>query len=443
MTKPAKDKRARTEKPGEPVGYLSRLVAARALRRILRERRQIDEAITFETTRVALSPADIGFVRAILTVSFRRLGSILAAMRSLADSGEVADAGLLQPLLITAAAQVLFLDVPDHASVDCAVEISKRDGEARHYASFVNALLRRMALEKAALLAAMETTHDDTPAWLLQRWSLFYGEETARTIAQAHRSEPPVDLTIFQALSPDIAGTMLTTRSFRLGTHQPIASLPGYEDGAFQVQDAAAALPARLLGAKPGMRIADFCAAPGGKTAQLAATGADVVAVERSAARAIRLRENLARLKFSAEIVIGDAMNYSGDAFDAVLIDAPCSATGTIRRHPEIAHTKTLADILALASQQARMLQAIAKLVKPGGLLVYATCSLEREEGEDQIERFLEMHTHFRRVPIEARDHDIPREMISRSGDLRALPCHLASVGGSDGFFAARLQRLS
>lgn len=438
-----RDKPLRTERAGDPPGYLSRLIAARAFRRVLRERRQIDDAISFETAQYALSQADASLVRAILTVSFRRLGSIRAAMTSRASSGEIADSGLLQPLLVTALAQVLFLDVPDHASVDCAVEIAKRDADAKHYASFANALLRRVAAEKADILIGMDGEQHDTPGWLFDRWAMFYGADAASRIATAHLSEPPVDLTVFHEISTDIAGVTLPTGSYRLRTHQSIASLPGYPDGLFQVQDAAAALPARLAGAKPGVRIADLCAAPGGKTAQLAAAGADVVAVERSAARGSRLRENLARLKLEAEIHIADVMEFTGGPFDAVLLDAPCSATGTIRRHPEIAWTKTLADILALASQQVRMLDAAARLVRPGGLLVYSTCSLEREEGEDPISRFLDQHPDFRRLPIAPGECDIPAEMITPMGDLRALPCHLAEWGGADGFFAARLQRLA
>lgn len=443
MKEPRRDKTLRTERAGDPPGYLSRLIAARAFRRVLRERRQIDEAIGFETAQYALSQADFGLVRAILTVSFRRLGTIRAAMKRCAASGEVADAGLLQPLLVTAFAQVLFLDVPDHASVDCAVEIAKRDADAKHYASFANALLRRVAAEKAELLANLGAEQLDTPGWLLDRWAMFYGPETASRVAKAHLVEPPVDLTLFHAISSEISGQMLPTGSFRLATQQPIASLPGYHEGLFQVQDAAAALPARLMRAKPGMRVLDLCAAPGGKTAQLAAAGADVVAVERSAARVVRLRENLARLKLGADIVTGDAMEFAGGTFDAVLLDAPCSATGTIRRHPEIAWTKTLSDILALASQQARMLDAASKLVKAGGFLVYSTCSLEREEGEDPVERFLEQRPDFQRVPISPGESDIRGEMITSAGDLRALPCHLAEWGGADGFFAARLQRLA
>jgi 16S rRNA (cytosine967-C5)-methyltransferase len=441
--KPKREKTLRTEREGDPPGYLSRLIAARAFRRVLRERRQIDEAIGFETSQYALSQADLGLVRAILTVSFRRLGTIRAAMKRCASSGEIADAGLLQPLLVTALAQVLFLDVPDHASVDCAVEIAKRDVDAKHYASFANALLRRVAAEKTDLLATLSAEQNDTPGWLLDRWAMFYGPDTALRLAKVHLVEPPVDLTLFHAISPEISGKMLPTGSFRLATHQPIAGLPGYHEGFFQVQDAAATLPARLVHAKPGMRILDLCAAPGGKTAQLAAAGADVVAVERSSARILRLRENLARLKLGADIVMGDAMEFAGGPFDAVLLDAPCSATGTIRRHPEIAWTKTLSDILALASQQARMLEAASKLVKEGGVVVYSTCSLEREEGEDPVDRFLLEHPNFQRVPISPGECDIPGEMITSAGDLRALPCHLAEWGGADGFFAARLQRLS
>ncbi len=433
--RPPKEKGPRAEPPG----FRARLVAARAHRRVMRERRPIDEAIALETKTAPLPPADFGLVRAILTVSFRRRGTIRAALASRASTGEIAEAGPLQPLLETALAQILFMDVPDHAAVDCAVEIAKRDGEAKHYAAFANALLRRITAEKAEILAGTPDS-TDVPEWLLERWSRAYGPEQAASIARIHQQEPPVDLTAFAPLSPEIAGRMLSTGSFRLETGAAIPTLPGYLEGAFQVQDAAAALPARLVEAKPGMRIADLCAAPGGKTAQLVAAGADVVAVERSAQRAERLKENLARLKFPAEIIVGDAVTLEAGMFDAILLDAPCSATGTIRRHPEVAWTKTFADILALARQQAAMLASAAKNLKPGGMLVYATCSLEPEEGERQVEAFLAKHPDFARRPVTVED-GIPAEMITPTGDLRVLPSHLANEGGADGFFAARLQR--
>jgi 16S rRNA (cytosine967-C5)-methyltransferase len=438
-------KRPPREKSGEkgarvePSGFRARLVAARAHRRVMRERRPIDEAIALETKTAPLPPADLGLVRAILTVAFRRRGTIRAALASRAATGEIAEAGPLQPLLETALAQILFMDVPDHAAVDCAVEIAKRDSNAKHYAAFANALLRRITVEKAEILMSMPDKVD-VPEWLFERWSRAYGAERAEAIARIHRQEPPVDLTIFAPLSPEIAGRMLSTGSFRLETETAIAALPGYAEGRFQVQDAAAALPARLVGAKAGMRIADLCAAPGGKTAQLVATGATVLAVERSARRAERLRENLARLKLPAEVIVGDALTLEAGMFDAILLDAPCSATGTIRRHPEVAWTKTLADILALARQQRAMLNSAAKSLKPGGIIVYATCSLEPEEGERQVEAFLADHPQFMRQPVSVESDGVLAEMITSAGDLRVLPCHLAREGGADGFFAARLQ---
>lgn len=437
--RPPREKSGEKGPRAEPPGFRARLVAARAHRRVMRERRPIDEAIALETKTAPLPPADLGLVRAILTVAFRRRGTIRQALASRAATGEIAEAGPLQPLLETALAQILFMDVPDHAAVDCAVEIAKRDSNAKHYAAFANALLRRIALEKAEILMSMPDTVD-VPEWLFERWSRAYGAERAAAIACIHRQEPPVDLTIFAPLSPEIAGRMLSTGSFRLETEAAIATLPGYAEGRFQVQDAAAALPARLVGAKAGMRIADLCAAPGGKTAQLAATGATVLAVERSARRAERLRENLARLKLPAEVIVGDALTLEAGMFDAILLDAPCSATGTIRRHPEVAWTKTLADILALARQQRAMLNSAAKSLKPGGILVYATCSLEPEEGERQVEAFLADHPQFMRRPVSVESDGVPAEMLTSAGDLRVLPCHLAREGGADGFFAARLQ---
>ncbi|CAN1568299.1 Sun tRNA and rRNA cytosine-C5-methylases [Rhabdaerophilaceae bacterium] len=442
MTSPKGPAPARSRQ--EPAGVATRRLAAHAFRRILAERRQIEDAIGFEGGST-LSLQDYSLARAILTVSFRRYGSIRAALRSRARTGDIPDAGLLMPVLVTAAAQVLYMDVPDHAAVDVAIEIIKADGDARHFANLANAILRGIGREKATILGMEDSFAMDTPEWLLARWQGAYGAIAAEAIARVHQSEPPVDLTIFGSPEPLVAavpGTMLASQSYRLATTNSIPSLPGYAEGQFQVQDVAAALPARLIPAGPGWMVLDLCAAPGGKTAQLAATGAEVVAVERSAQRAARLSENLERLKLKAEVVIADALTFTREGFDAVLLDAPCSATGTIRRHPEIAWTKTLADILTLSVQQQKMLDAAARLVRQGGLLVFATCSLEPEEGERQVERFLTRNTHFQRRPIETGEAGIPDEMITSIGDFRALPSHLVTHGGADGFFAARLQRI-
>jgi 16S rRNA (cytosine967-C5)-methyltransferase len=422
----------------------ARWLAATVFRRILRERRPMDEAMALERME-GLSAPDIALAKAILTVSFRRLRRLQTSLERASSAGELPDAGLLRPLLITAAAQILFLEVADHAAVDLAVELAKRDPQAKHYARLVNAILRRIAASKSEWLAEPVTGLEEAPVLLAERWVSQWGEPLAEAIAQAHLSEAPVDLTIFRAreeIEGQIPGRNLPGGSYRLKTREAIAQLPGYAEGCWQVQDIAASMPARMLGVKPGALVLDLCAAPGGKTAQLAHAGARVTAVERSAARAERLRDNLARLRLEAEIVVSPAESYSDTGFDAVLLDAPCSATGTIRRHPEVAQTKTLADILSLATQQARLLAHAAKAVRPGGLLVYATCSLEREEGEMQIERFLKAHPDFVLRPLEEGEAAIPATMVTKEGFLRSFPHHLAQEGGADGFFAARLQRL-
>lgn len=426
-------------------GLAARHVAAEAVRRAIRERRTLDEALSLGASGPRqLNDADFGLARAIATVTFRRMGTLRAVMAARLKDGRMPDAGLLAEAMLTGAAQILFMDVPDHAAVDLAVELAKSDRLALHYAPLANAVLRAISREKAAILAAMDGAAVDTPGWMLERWSAAYGEENAGAIARIHATPPHVDLTAMgdaAALAGAVGGVLLPTGSVRLTTDAAVPDLPGFVEGAFQVQDAASALPARLLGAREGLRILDLCAAPGGKTAQLAATGAVVTAVERSAQRAERLKENLARLKLAATLVIGDAGDYAAEPFDAVLLDAPCSATGTIRRHPEIAWTKTLEDILALGRQQQRLLAHAASLVKPGGLLVYSTCSLEREEGERQIACWLATAPGFDIVPVSPGELGVEPVSITAEGFLRVLPSQLHAFGGMDGFFAARLRR--
>jgi 16S rRNA (cytosine967-C5)-methyltransferase len=249
---------------------------------------------------------------------------------------------------------------------------------------------------------------------------------------------------------------VLPTGSVRAIVHGPVPQLAGFEEGAWWVQDAAAALPARLLGDVSGFTVADLCAAPGGKTAQLAASGAQVVAVDRSESRLKRLRQNLARLDLTAEMVAADAAQWRAGPFDAVLLDAPCSSTGTIRRHPDIPWVKREADIAALAALQRRLIARAAELTKPGGMLVYCTCSLEPEEGVDVVRDLLSNNSNLRRRPIAAAEiHAIESlepenlevgQWLTADGDLRTLPCHLGDpdsrMAGLDGFYVARLQRI-
>jgi 16S rRNA (cytosine967-C5)-methyltransferase len=276
-----------------------------------------------------------------------------------------------------------------------------------------------------------------------------FGEETGAAIAASHRNEPPLDLTVRgdpQGWADKLGGLLLPTGSVRLRERHAITNLPGFAEGAWWVQDAAAALPVRLLAPMPGERIADLCAAPGGKTAQLAAAGASVTAVDRSGPRLRRLRANLERLGLTADIVAKDAVNWQAEPFDAVLLDAPCSATGTIRRHPDVAWSKTPEDRDKLAALQARLLSSAARLTRPGGRLVYCTCSLEPQEGEEQVEAFLARHGEFRREPVRPDEIGGLTEAVTPQGDLRTLPHQLVGgeprLSGWAGFYASRLIRL-
>jgi len=291
----------------------------------------------------------------------------------------------------------------------------------------------------------------DIPVWLLDRWIKTYGEADARRIAEASLAEAALDLAVKddgEAWAARLGGVLLPTGSVRLKAGGRIEDLEGYAEGAWWVQDAAAALPARLLGDVRDRTVADLCAAPGGKTAELAAAGARVTAVELSGARLTRLRSNLERLHLEAELVEADATTWRPEhAFDAVLLDAPCTATGTIRRHPDILRLKRPEDVAALAALQARLLDNAVGLLKPGGTLVYCTCSLEPEEGAEQISRLLAREPRLARSPIHAGECGIAPEWITPEGDLRTLPFHRPGTdtdpGGLDGFYAARIVRAS
>jgi 16S rRNA (cytosine967-C5)-methyltransferase len=239
---------------------------------------------------------------------------------------------------------------------------------------------------------------------------------------------------------------VLPTGTVRAIAHGSVTQLPGFADGTWWVQDAAAALPARLLGDIRDKTVADLCAAPGGKTAQLAQAGARVVAVDRTDARLGRLRQNLARLNLTAETVVADATQWQAGPFDAVLLDAPCSSTGTIRRHPDIPWLKREDDIATLTALQQSLLARAVELAKPGGLLVYCTCSLEPEEGVEIVRDLLDRNPNLHRQPISATDVYDHAEWLTPDGDLRTLPCHLpdadSRMAGLDGFYAARLRRI-
>ncbi len=365
------------------------------------------------------------------------------------DRGFPEDAPRIETVLLLGAAQILFLDVPNHAAVDLAVRLAQADRRGSRYPGLVNAVLRRMTQHGAEKLREIDAAVLDTPAWLMKRWVRHYGPETACAIARANAREPSLDLTAksnAETWAARLRGRVLPTGTVRTIAHGQVSMLPGFDEGAWWVQDAAAALPARLLGPLAGRRVADLCAAPGGKTAQLVMAGAHVWAVDRSEPRLARLRENLRRLDFAATLVCADATEWQADPFDAVLIDAPCSSTGTIRRHPDIPWLKTESDIAALADLQRRLLERAVALTKPGGVLVFCTCSLEPEEGEQIVAALLDREPHLRRRPITANEVVGLDGLLTSAGDLRTLPCHWEDpdpqMAGLYGFYAARVERI-
>jgi len=456
---------ARTGAPTAPGGEAAvggvpglgvRRTAASILRQVVERGSPLDALLDEQHGNAhlrALSPRDRALTRAILGAALRRRGEIGIALSRCLDRPLPAGAGAVSAILHVAAAQILFLDVPDHAAVSLAVAQADADRSARTARGLVNGVLRRLARGRAEILADVDPAVANTPDWLLARWSAAYGSDTARAIGAAHLVPPGLDLTPqrdAEASAERLGGALLPTGTIRLAETGRVAELPGYADGAWWVQDAAAALPARLLGDVAGKRILDLCAAPGGKTAQLAAAGAAVTAVDLSESRLRRLNGNLERLRLSARLVAADVLAWEpGETFDAVLLDAPCSATGTIRRHPDIPWLKRPGDITALADLQGRMLDRAAALVAPGGAVVFCTCSLEREEGEAQIAPFLQRYPAMALEPIAGPEIGGQAQLITPAGFLRTLPSHgfatedagPALMAGMDGFFAARFRK--
>lgn len=420
----------------------------RLLTAVLTDGHSFDGAMAKEFKSSALEPRDRGLARLIAATVLRRLGQLEALLNGYLEKPLPKQKGALWPILLSGAAQLLFLETPPHAAVGLAVEQARRNHHAARYDKLVNALLRRVTREGSLTIAAQDVALN-IPVWLMQRWISAYGDDTARALAAASLHEAPLDISVKsepQAWAERLGGTLLPTGSVRLAAGGRIEDLPGYADGAWWVQDAAAALPVRLFGPLVGKSAVDLCAAPGGKTAQLAAAGAEVTAVDLSPARLKRVGANLERLQLKAELVEADAADWqSGRTYDAVLLDAPCTSTGTIRRHPDILRLKRPEDVAALAEIQSRLLDHVAALVAPGGALVYCTCSLEPEEGASQVERFLARNPQFARAPIIAGEAGIAAEWLTPDGDLRTLPLHLTGerpeLSGMDGFYAARLVR--
>lgn len=438
----------------EPAGLAARRLAVELIEAVLISGRSMDDALDTAGRAPGLAnldPRDRGFARLIAATVLRRLGSLDAVLTRFLERPLPSTARRAGLILLTGAAQILMLGTPAHAAINLAVEQCRRDPKANRFDKLTNAVLRKVAATGPEVLAAVDTPRVDIPDWIWDRWTTAYGEDRARLIAAASLIEAPLDISVksdVEGWAAKLGGRAIGPASVRLGEHGRVEDLPGYGEGAWWVQDFAAGLPARLLGDVRGLDVADLCAAPGGKSAALAIAGAMVTAVDISSLRLERLQINMARLGLSDRVqpVSANIEKWvPGRLFDAVLLDAPCTATGTIRRHPDILHLKRPGDAGRLAALQTTLIERASLLVKHGGQLIYCVCSLETEEGPAIVEGFLANHPDWIRRAIVPQEVGADPSWITPLGDLRTLPCFQPgpadTSGGMDGFYAARLER--
>ncbi|UVD56631.1 methyltransferase domain-containing protein [Rhizobium sp. Pop5] len=437
--------------PAKP-GLQARAAAAKILAAVVDRKLPLDGALDHEhgnPAYKALGEGDRALVRAMLNTTLRHLPRIDAAIAALLDSPLPEGARALHHVLAIGAAQILYLDVPDHSAVDLAVEQANQDPRNRRFAKLVNAILRRLGREKDAVLEEIGKVAP-MPAWFIARLEKAYGREVALAISESQLEPAAIDLTVKsdpEDWAKRLNGVVLPTGGVRLATFEGgIPSLEGFDEGAWWVQDAAASIPAKLFGDLSGKRAADLCAAPGGKTAQVILAGATVTALDQSESRLRRLRSNLDRLGLKAETIAADLTKFEpAQRFDAILLDAPCSSTGTTRRHPDVLWTKGPEDIARLAALQERLLRHALTLLKPGGTLVFSNCSLDPAEGEEVVARVLSDTEGLERVAIGAGDWPGLEAAITPLGEFRTLPTMLKMpdgfASGLDGFYAAVLRR--
>lgn len=440
------------QQPFKP-GLAARMTATKLMTAVVDRKTSLDGMLDAEhgnPSYTALSDADRALVRAILNSALRHLTRIETILSELLDSPLPDGARSLHHLLVIAAAQMLYLDIPDHSAVDLAVEQANRDPRSRRFAKLVNAILRRIGREREPLLEWVDTI-SPVPEWFDARLAAVYGKPAAESIGRALLTPAAIDITVKSdpaGWAERLNGVVLPTGGVRLKDFKgAVSALEGFEDGEWWVQDAAAAIPARLFGDLTGKTAVDLCAAPGGKTAQLILQGADVTAVEQSANRLARLEGNLARLKLSARSVRANLKDFKPDQlFDAILLDAPCSSTGTTRRHPDVLWTKGPEDIAKLAGVQEDLLRHAVTLLAPGGKLVFSNCSLDPSEGEDVVAAVLADNPQLARVAVKADELPGLEEAITPLGEIRTTPAMLHQLegvsGGLDGFYACVICRI-
>ena len=429
-----------------PDSVKARRCAALAVMDVSANGKALELALAATEDYAGLEARDRAFARAIAATVFRRSGQIKAVLKPFVRKKPTAP---VQAVLQTAVAQIVFMDVPPHAAVGETVEVLKSRKTTQGFANFANAVLRKV-VEEGKRTAAATPPKANIPGWIRGEWERSYGKIPMTKIAVQLIKDPGLDLTVThkrEDLAEATGGTPVGRQSLRLNSIGDVTALPGFDDGTWWVQDLAAAQPAQILMSQfedvNGLRVLDMCAAPGGKTLQLAAAGMEVTAVDKSGGRLKRLEENLARTKLTATVVQKDALDFVAEPFPAVLLDAPCSATGTFRRHPDVLHNRSPKSVADLVRLQDKLLPKAAALTAPGGVLVYAVCSLQPDEGLPRVLKFLDNMPDFRLIPIPALPGlDLPPERFE-SGVVRTLPSDMPKSGGLDGFFIAALRRNS
>lgn len=431
-------------KEKNPPGLKLRLLAAERLRIVLGG----SNFTPFSAAEVADS-RDRALANRLVTTALRRHGQIDVALSGLLDKGMPKKSGSFEAVLRLSLAQLLFLpDLGAHSALFLAVEAVKADPKARHLSGLMNAVLRRAQANSARLSGMSEDML--FPSDVREYWIRAYGEANVERFARALLEGAPLDLTLKDndpELIEALGATPLGFDSVRIASRdKPVEGLFGYSEGRWWVQDAAAAVPARLIDVAKGARVADFCAAPGGKTAQLIKAGYAVTALDNDAGRVERLTENLARLNYSAEIAIGDAASFRPQQnFDAILLDAPCSATGTFRRHPEVVWHRSEKDIQGRVALQRELLANAVRCLNPGGVLIYCVCSLEQDEGEEQVRWVAKHLPELELLPVTVAELGWLGQALLPDGTVRLHPgldLPEGIEGSLDGFFVARFRRL-
>ena len=428
--------------PRDNNSLTSRRLAAFAVKEVMEHHQPLEQVLAGQPDYRALEGRDRAFVRLIAAITFRRMGQIEAALKPFIRQRPPK---LVYAALQTAAAQILYLDTPAHAAVGETVAMLKSRGSSKGFANMANAVLRNV-VDKGPNLAGAQPPKVNIPGWIRGEWERAYGRQAGRKMSAQLMKDPVLDVSVKANVSDwavKLGGEVIAAQSVRLGKIGDVTALEGFDAGDWWAQDVAASLPVQLLGDVSGKRVLDMCAAPGGKTMQLAAKGAIVTALDKSEGRLERVKENLDRTKLSAEIICADALEWApeGDLHDIVLLDAPCSATGTFRRHPDVLYNRSPKDVANLVRLQDKLLAKAAEFVRPGGTLLYCTCSLMPKEGQPRVDTFLQNLPDFRLIPIlNVPSLALPQEAFSE-GSLRSLPYYLEDKGGMDGFFIARLER--